>query len=43
MILECKNLVIGYENRVVLKGINFEINDGEMYVFLAIMAVGNQL
>lgn len=33
MILECKNLVIGYENRVVLKGINFEINDGE-YVCL---------
>jgi len=42
MILECKNLVIGYENRVVLKGINFEINDGE-YVFSVIMVVGNPL
>lgn len=33
MILKCNNLTIGYENRVVMKNINFEIEDGD-YVCL---------
>ena len=33
MILVSKNLVIGYENRVVLKDVNLEINEGD-YVCL---------
>ena len=33
MVLECKNLAIGYENRIVLRNLNFTINEGE-YVCL---------
>lgn len=33
MVLECKNLSIGYENRIVLENINFAIDTGE-YVCL---------
>lgn len=33
MVLECKNLAIGYENRIVLRDLNFTINEGE-YVCL---------
>lgn len=33
MVLECKNLAIGYENRIVLTNLNFTINEGE-YVCL---------
>ena len=33
MVLECKNLAIGYENRIVLRNLNFTIDEGE-YVCL---------
>ena len=33
MILECKDLVIGYDNRIVMKNLNFTIHEGE-YVCL---------
>lgn len=33
MVLECKNLTIGYDNRLVMKDLNFTIEDGE-YVCL---------
>ncbi len=33
MLLECKNLVLGYDNRIVMKDLNFTIEDGE-YVCL---------